>query len=209
MQEYLTKSWEPGEHCSVIAQTGAGKSYLVAHGLLPMWRYTITLDAKGDDPSLLATGRRVRSYPTLGWYDDERFRITPSPKSIVPDFADALDKIYKSKGWTIYIDETRLFTDPRYFGLGSRVERLWLFGRSRGLTVIAGTQAPRWVPAAMYEQPRHFFLGNINDKRAIDRLGEISVDVDTLREIVPDLGEFEFLYVGPRNVMLRTTYEGE
>ena len=122
--------------------------------------------------------------------------------------AHSLDQVWSDSttkgGWTVYLDELRLFTDPKYLGLAPRVERLWLFGRSRKITVIAGTQAPRWVPAAFYEQSRHHFIFRVQDTRAIKRLGEIGGDVDAIEATVPTLESHEFLYIDPKGQMVRS-----
>lgn len=167
----------------------------------------MVLDAKGDDENLVNFGRRTSRYPSglLAKLDDtRRYRIAPAQGSMVESFSEALDRLWTDSGWTIYIDELRLFTDPKYFGLGPKVERLWLFGRSRGLTLVAGTQAPRWVPSAFYEQPRWFLIGRVRDRRALKRLGEISGDTEAIERIVPTLDDFEFLALGPGELMVRT-----
>jgi len=197
-------SWEQGQHVTVIAPTGGGKSVLAVKGLLPMWEYTLTIDAKGEDKTLRQSGKKVKQYPSWQRHRDSKFWLLLPPDQ--PRAADisikTLRHIFKDKGWTVYLDELRLFTDRKYLPayqrmLPAEVERLWLYGRSRGITLVTGTQAPRWIPAAAFEQPRHFLLGRVQDDRAIKRLGEISGDVDLIRAIVPTLEPFEFLYVGP------------
>lgn len=208
LQTLVRTSWKQGEHFTVIAPTGGGKSVMTVKGLLPMWRHSITLDAKGEDPILHSAGKRVKAYPNyVQRYHDSKFLLALPPdqeRASLLSF-QTLRKIFNHKGWTVYIDELRLFTDrhylPRYLPqLPSEVERLWLYGRSRGITLITGTQAPRWIPAAAYEQPRHFLLGKVRDERALKRLGEISGDTDLIEAIVPTLDPFHFLYVGPEGM---------
>jgi len=176
---------------------------------LPLWTHTLILDVKGDDSTLLSSGhRRVRSYPApwdlFAAGDDQRWRISPggySPQTY-PVWDETFRKVWASgKGreatWTIYADETRLLADRRYLGLERHLDAVWISGRSRGITLIAGTQAPRWVPASMYEQPTYFAIGKLRDRRALDRLAEIGGDMDMMRQTVPTLHKHEWLFLGP------------
>lgn len=209
MREHLQANWAQGEHLSIIAPTGRGKTTIAVAGLLPLWEYKIILDGKGADPMLNAAGKRVARYPSgiLARLDEAKsYVIQPPLGRATPDstaaatFRDTMDEVWRGRNWTVYIDELRLFSDRKYYDLGEDLDRLWLFGRSRGLTLIAGTQAPRFVPAAFYEQPRHFLISYVRDLRALKRLEEIGGDTDAIRQTVPDLEPFEFLYVGPEGM---------
>lgn len=205
----LRSDWRPGEHYSIIATTGGGKSYLATRGLLPLWRYSLILDVKGGDATLDSSGhRRIPGYPSkidLLSNDATRFRINPGTysRSTRAVFDDVFRKVWASaKGrgdgtWTLYADETRLLADPKYLGLGQHLDSVWISGRSRGISLIAGTQAPRWVPSAFYEQPTYFAIGPVRDRRALRRLSEISGDTDMLEDVVPRLRRYEFLFLGP------------
>lgn len=214
-RERLRKDWQQGEHASVIGSTGGGKSYLAARGLLPLWKHSLTLDIKGDDPELIKMpAKMVKEYPkaresgflfkgdpySTAGFESDSFRIVPGHSQAVAraTFHDALGRAFTDGQWLIYLDELRWLTDPKYLGLGADVERLWLFGRSRGLTILSATQAPRWVPSAFYEQARHHFIFGTTKKAVLKRLSEIDNDQDDIEEIVKSLGDFEFLYVGPR-----------
>src|SRR5271170_5004112 len=55
--------WQPGEHISVIAPTGAGKTTFVA-GILGLRRYVLALDPKGGDETLAGLRyRRLDTWP--------------------------------------------------------------------------------------------------------------------------------------------------
>jgi len=165
---------------------------------------------KGDDETLVSSGhRKVGRYPsTLQLFasgdDEQRWRIAPGGygKRQRPVWDQVFREVWASgrRGqatWVVYADETRLLADPAYLGLRDHLDALWISGRSRGITLVAGTQAPRWVPASMYEQPRYFAIGKIRDRRALDRLGQIGGDMDMIRDVVPRLAHHEWLFLGP------------
>ena len=52
---WFAEVWEPGQHLSVIAPTGAGKTTFVG-GLLDLRRYVLALDPKGGDSTLSGLG---------------------------------------------------------------------------------------------------------------------------------------------------------
>jgi len=211
VRDELRRTWRPGEHFSLIAPTGYGKSYLATRGLLPMWSHTLILDVKGDDDTLRDAGhKRVRTYPsrwdllTTG-EGPARFRVAPGAYSggQVKVFDDVFRQVWRSgpgngdATWTMYADEARLLADPKFLGLGRHLDAVWISGRSKGITLVAGTQAPRWVPSSFYEQARYFAIGQIRDTRAVRRLAEIGGDTDMLTAVIPDLAWREWVFVGP------------
>jgi hypothetical protein len=182
--------WKPdiAPHHSILGQNGAGKSHLIVHGLLPLCtddRLCI-LDSKGDDPVLRASGARpVRSLPSelkraafddakpkSAWY---RLVIHDERDRAIEQVEGAFEKIYREGNWVVVVDETRAISDPRSPGLGlqPQLDRLWLRGRSRGISVVAATQAPRWVPSSFYDQCQFVWCSRIRDERAHQRIMEI------------------------------------
>lgn len=199
--------WEPGDHVSVLARTGAGKSFFVCRGLLPMWDYTLTLDVKNDG-SVPVGGKRVREYPSwrmLSGDGPHHYRLAPPLARARHVFDDAFRKVWAagredpSKGsWTLYIDELKILSDK--LKLRDHLETVYIAGRSRGITVVGSTQAPRDVPSDVYDQATWFLFGpGMRDFRTLDRFGEISGDRQRLREVVPGLSfeRHEFYVLGP------------
>jgi len=171
-----------------MGQNGAGKSYLIVHGLLPLCvdDKVLIIDNKGDDPVLNSAGARPvkqipRQYrrvatedqkPKSGWY---RLVVSEHREKAIDQVGRALDQVYKEGEWVVVIDETRALSDPRSPGLGLQPEldRLWLRGRSRRIPVIASTQAPRWVPSSFYDQCQFVWCSRIRDDKAHLRIQEI------------------------------------
>ncbi len=63
---WMAEHWEAGQHVSILAPTGRGKTYLIREGLLPLWqRYPVLwLQFKPRDSTLRGLGHRVKSFPT-------------------------------------------------------------------------------------------------------------------------------------------------
>jgi hypothetical protein len=228
MDEHLRHEWKPGEHFGVYAPTGHGKSLLTVRGLLPRWRYVVTFDVKGDDPELVkGTGPRVRTFPRraqLARYElDERnpqmhFRLNPGGMgaSAIRAFDDAFRQVWSLGGtrkaagaWTLNIDEARILSDN--MGMKKHLQTVLVLGRSKGLTVISGSQAPRMLPSECYDQPRWFAIGPIRDKRQVDRFAEIGGDMDLIRGVLPTLertkNRREFLFLGPEDFTAISSWE--
>jgi hypothetical protein len=182
--------WQPelAPHHSILGQNGSGKTHLVVHGLLPLCLddKVCIIDSKGDDPVLRAAGakpvralprelRRVAfddAQPRSGWY---RIVVSEDYNKAQDQVGNALDQIYKEGNWIVFLDETRAISDPRSPGLGlqPQLDRLWLRGRSRNISLIASTQAPRWVPSSFYDQCQFVWCSRIRDERAHQRIMEI------------------------------------
>lgn len=179
---------ELAPHHSIMGQNGAGKSYLIVNGLLPLCvdDKVLIIDNKGDDPVLNSAGakpvrslpkaiRRVTfddSKPKSAWY---RLVVYDDRERAQDQVGNAIQQVYKEGEWVVVIDETRALSDPRSPGLGLQPEldRLWLRGRSRRIPVIASTQAPRWVPSSFYDQCQFVWCSRIRDDRAHQRIQEI------------------------------------
>lgn len=203
--------WKPNDtpHHSIISLSGGGKSYLATRGLLPMrgWRRSVIIDVKGDDETLRNVGQPVRTLPrTDPWTRKRREPDSRWYRLVVYDdwakareqVKDALAQTYKQGDWTIFVDETRNLTDPRVPSLNLRnyVEQIWLRGRSRGVELVAMTQAPRWVPSSFYDQPSTVWIGRINDERAHQRLREIGGLKRGHLSVIQRLKRRQFLVIG-------------
>jgi hypothetical protein len=185
----VNKLWKPelAPHHSIFGQNGSGKTHLIVHGLLPLCQgdNVCIFDNKGDDPVINAAGaRRVRQLPSRlrrtldndkpkeGWF---QLVVSDDTERARDQCGRALEQIYKEGNWIVVLDETRAISDPRSPGLGLQplLDRLWLRGRSRHISVVAATQAPRWVPTSFYDQCQFAWCSRIRDERAHQRVMEI------------------------------------
>jgi hypothetical protein len=185
----VDKLWQPefAPHHSIFGQNGSGKTHLIVHGLLPLCEgdNVAIFDSKGDDPVLAQAGaKRVRQLPSNlkrimdndepkdGWY---QIVIHEEVSRAQDQVGTALERIYKEGNWIVVLDETRAISDPRSPGLGLQplLDRMWLRGRSRHISVVAATQAPRWVPTSFYDQCQFAWCSRIRDERAHQRVMEI------------------------------------
>lgn len=188
----IDKLWIPDEtpHHSIIGQTGCGKSFFTTRGILPLiaWDKVVIIDVKGDDKTLRGYGKPVKELPPKWQIEMAKRNRNRQPGDlwyrlvVTPDWGPAriqikqvIDRIWKEGKWFVVIDETRYLTDRRAPGLnlGAYVERLWTFGRSREISVVAMTQAPKWVPSSFYDQPSFVWISRLNDEEAQKRLREI------------------------------------
>jgi hypothetical protein len=195
IKEELTSDLTHGNHFSVIAPTGGGKTTLVTKGLIPMFDSiadVLLIDSTGD-PKLAKYGKPYRS---VGGIKGIR-RLSTADVSLASSdkVRSALEKAYKQGETVTIFDEVRHITDKRYLGLQANAEYMWLFSRKRKNLVGGLTQAPRYVPSAFYDQSKLHFIFKIRDRRAMLRLAEIGGDYDTLKEVCPMLKKYEFAYV--------------
>ena len=118
---------------------------------------------------------------------------------------DAMRQVYREGDWVIVIDEVRPLVDLK---LTPYLVELWERGRSANVTVIAGTQAPRFLPGHLYDQPTHFFAGRSLDDRTRERLREIGGKSQTIRAAVEGLRRHEFVYVNREREDIQITKVG-
>lgn len=198
-------NWQQGEHATLIAPTGEGKTTL-ARQLLPLRQHVMVLATKQRD-KVLAEFRQDDYRPMRepqAWA--ERVIIRP-PFPRDPDklfaahrdvFRRALVTAYREHGWTVYADEVRYLAGK--LRLQDELELLWLQGRSLGVTVVASTQRPRHIPLEAYDQATHLFLWRDTDRSNVERIAEIggAVDRGEIMRRVPQLPRYQFLYVNTR-----------
>jgi hypothetical protein len=182
--------WEPGQHMSVIAPTGAGKTTYVG-GILGGRRYVLALDPKGGDSTLGGLGyERLTSWPgerklaamvadndqagrpsryiigpVVNTGDDlERLRIATKA---------ALDGAFNMGGWTIYADELQIMTDPRMMNLRREVDKILIAARDKGLSLVSSYQAPSWVTPHAAKMSTWVAVSYTRDVDVVNRLAEI------------------------------------
>jgi hypothetical protein len=214
----------------VIAPTGYGKSHLVVKGLMARWSHVITLDVKGDDPVVAkGCGDLIHGFPTkkdillaeMGEHNPRYlFRVNSSSKAgMQREFYDVFNKAWSTGGrrkkagsWVLHIDEARITSDK--LKMRDHLEWLWISGRSKGITMLASTQAPRFVPTEFYDQATWIAIGRQRDERTILRLkeiGGIGGDGIDLKTVLPGLersaNRREFLVVGPDDLAVITSWE--
>lgn len=189
-----------GMHVALLGTTRGGKTTLATggksgQGLLSHWEDVLVIDSTGDPGAIKDYGKPVGMM---------RGKIRGHRRLSVSDMSDdSRRKIYRWMNRAvqqgnigIYVDELRQLADKRFFNLEPILNHTWLFTAKRGVSLIAGSQAPRWLPSSFYDQSKTHFIFGMRDRRAMKRLAEISGDVDTLETLIPNLERYQFAYVG-------------
>jgi len=184
----------------------------LAEAILDRRDWVVVLGTKPKDASL----DKMRK---AGWHKVERWpapakahRVLLWPPFKKPEYEakqaevarEAFEDIFEKGGWCIYLDEVAYVADD----LGQEVwlRRFWRQGRSLGITVVAATQRPAWVPVDMYTMASYLFVWRTNEKRDLDRLAGLgAADSATVRQVVQSLPRYHVLFVDTREGHLITT----
>lgn len=205
-----------GEHVSLVGPTGGGKSTLG----LEICRMIGSRKGRDGRPSrvtIFATKTRDTTLAKMsrhGWpvikkwppkYGEEHNIVWPKGGKDAEQraarqrvvFRPLLSAIFQEGGQAVYIDEASYFERPQPNGLGlsASLEQIWGEARSNKLTLIAGTQRPRYVTRSMWSEPSWVFIIRPEDEEDLKRVAQLSGRKHEVLEIVDRLGGFEFLCV--------------
>ena len=190
--EFWRAVHKPGQHVTIIAPTGVGKTYLARH-LLRADDHVIAVGSKVRDTSL-DKFTKVNGYKRIKTFDaiEEHLRlyrgasqnrlllwpdlvkacrdvpedeIIAKIKSIItPEINKLLGYVALKGLWTLYIDETQYMSTRRAgFGLEDSIGHLHTQARSNFSSIYTAFQRPAWVPHAIYSSASWAFLGKTSD----------------------------------------------
>lgn len=209
--------WKQGEHITLVGPTGRGKTTLET-AILPRREYVVFFSTKRID----STQDKLKAMGYKVIHSAAELHPDVTPKAILrppwPDnvnakqlkelhaevFGEALMSIFRQGFWTVVLDEGRYVT--RDLGLEGEVQLLLLQGRSLKITVVLGTQRPRWIPLEAYDQATHLFFFKDKDRPNVERVAEMAgLDRRTVQEVVPALDRHQLLYANRDTDELVTT----
>ena len=216
--QFIAERWGHlwGEHVTILAPSGWGKSTLALQLLEPLstpQTPTIVLCMKRRDSTVSGWGkqhgfRRIESWPPPPQLKIWEPRKPPGwlvwPKvtgNVVDDewrqfstFEQAIQSARgRGKGVKVFADE---LADLKDIGLNRQVSSALRQGRSEDCAMFSASQRPFDIPGLAYGQAMHLFIGNDTDKRSRDRYGEIGgVDKNLLIDLTSSLAQREFLYI--------------
>lgn len=193
VHRFVNQLWDPENtpHHSAIGLTGSGKSYLCINGLLrPMCHgdRVLIVDCKRNDKLVASAGKPVSEIPHETYKTRKKEPYDNWFRLVVHDqFSDegrakaklqvykAMERVYREGHWVIYFDEIQDVGGTRIpnLGLGQYIDEIYRKGRSRHISVVASTQAPRHVPTSFYDQADFAWIGRLSDEDKQKRLREI------------------------------------
>lgn len=206
--------WKQGEHLGLIGPTGQGKTNLLVN-LLPLQPYVVVFATKPQDATMTYLIKehgyhKIDRWESLPPDKFPRRVLWPNANSLNAEakqkeiFADAMERIYREKGWCVALDEGSFFVNN--LGLEKPVRTYLMQARSLGISLVFATQRPVNVPLEVYDQSSHLFFFRDNDERNLSRLSGISWrNAGLIKYIVANLEEYQVLYVNVRTGQLART----
>lgn len=211
---WFAEEIQPGQHGAIVSPTGSGKT-VFAGGLLDLRRYVLAIDPKGGDSSLERLGfERLEAWPgerrlaaRVRKNDEEgrasRFVVGPKVRRhedtdrLGEVIRDTLRGAYSMGGWTVYVDELQLATDPR-LGINVRreVDQMLIAARDRGLSCWTSYQSPSWVTPHASRMATWIATSYTRDREAIRALaGNLGRPLAEVAGMIAGLDPYAFAIV--------------
>lgn len=218
-REFLEEVWDyhAGEHVTVLAPSGGGKTHL-SYELLEVSAkpdlQAVVFVMKPRDETVDRFSKRAKFRITRQWPPPLKMRLESKPPGWVlwpetsfdPDvdesrqyavFKTAILQCYKRGDRILFADETySLENELPNGGLTKQLRTVHTKGRSMRCGIWSASQRAAYINRWAY-QAHHLFLGGDTDDDAQKRLSEIGAAVDKrlVRQIVADLELYEWLYI--------------
>lgn len=201
-------NWQQGEHIGMIGPTGSGKTTL-SLSLMDRRGYVCVIGTKPKDDTLSKFAKQ-NDYKIISEFPQFFDPVTHSKLVLWPKMKEmrhqssqrmaighALQTMFKQGNWAINADELSYIS--KELNLEPHLKLIWQQGRSIGLSLIAGTQRPAYVPLLIYDQSTHLFFWRDNDEVNLKRIGGIgSLNSRLIRHTVAALPRHVFLYLNSR-----------
>lgn len=215
IKEYF--DYKPGEHVTLLASTGSGKTRLslelleeVANPENP----AVVLVMKPRDETVEEFGekngyKRIQSWPPrknpfkakpagyLLWPHENWNDLEETEERQANVFYKCLADTYQKGNHIIFADE--VVSLEKELGLSKDLNRLWTKGRSMGTGIWGASQRPANISLNAYSQASHLFLSFDNNKDTRQKYGEIGgMDPRLIIDATMELDEYEWVYVHPK-----------
>lgn len=200
--------WKQGEHIGLIGPTGSGKTTLSLE-LMERRKYCCIIGTKPRDATL-SKFAKDHGYEVIKEFPQFFDPVTHSKLVLWPKMREmrhqstqrmavghALQTMFKQGNWAINVDELSYISKD--LNLEPHLKLIWQQGRSIGISLVAGTQRPAFVPLLIYDQSTHLFFWRDNDEANLRRIGGIgSLNSRLIRDTVAALPKHVFLYLNTR-----------
>lgn len=203
--------WSAGEYVTIYGPKGYGKTTVLLE-LAKRRKYVVILANKVRDRTLETfikannfteidswPKRPVNKYKIVLWPRFEGKHSFQEQHDIFDAAINGTRKepgIFRQGGWTVAFDEMLYLTGRDGIGLDQEVRMMYTQGRSNDLSIVGGSQRPFDVPKYMSNQADHFFYFQYSDRDELDRLAGVTGNLSKeVREIVPNLKKYEFMYI--------------
>jgi hypothetical protein len=202
----VRRCWEPvnrNPHMVVLGYSGAGKSYLIRHHILPAdpAPRAVVIDIKaggdpvwngwGEDTDQLRPGFGANASGAARW----RVRLLPG-EAAKDQIRRVLELLAAEGETTLIIDDARKITDRQAPGLnlGNLVELTMLECRVIGLTFIIGAGSVAYLPPSLKDQPGFAWLGYTGYAEQRDEFAKIGGLPREARGVLDMISPRQWLY---------------
>jgi hypothetical protein len=210
----LPPPWKPGQHWALVGKTREGKTNHAVAVLGQCRKYVLALDPKGEDETLTASGwTRVTGVPPHRRFprqvqqdlDDGkpvRLIVGLPTRTVDDDIAnkqlmrECIEYARQARGWTMYVDEHQVATDPRMFNLGPQIARASVTAARAKTSVVTTMQYLSWTERTPVRQASLISMWRTRNRDLVKKLAdETGREWRELAAIIDELEQYDVLTV--------------
>lgn len=195
--------WQYNPHKGFLSTTRGGKSFLIRHGLLPLYKPSrvVLIDIKpGGARTWDGWGNKVTSLQpgfARGPNGSPHYHVMMQQgDKAIAQITDIFELIKAEGECVLIIDDSRKVTQSKPgWNQSGNVDDLLTNGGEVGVSVLIAANSPTWITSTIRDQCGSYFIGQMANRSAQASFANYAGIPNEYRHVLDTLKLHQFLYI--------------